>query len=355
LSFVNDFLQPVVPFLPLIGTGAVVAAVLWAAHWLLLGRYPDLGSERRLPRQLAVVGLTLLGVFVIALALPVGEGTRNQVIALLGLLVSGTVAFSSTTIVANLMAGVMLRVTQPFRAGDFVRVGEHFGRVAERGLLDTEIQAESRDLIAIPNTYMITHPVSVVRGSGTIVATTVSLSYEVHHSRVESLLAVAARECELEDPFVQILELGDYAVTYRVSGLLIEVKGLLTARSNLCRKVLDILHGHGIEIVSPTFMNQRRLAGDDRVIPRPVAESVRKKPRTPEEIVFDKAERAAQREKETQQLKDEIKRLEGELKDAPDDEKKVLTEALEEARKRLAEFARAADEEGEGRGTEEPD
>ncbi|MEB3733556.1 mechanosensitive ion channel [Halopseudomonas pachastrellae] len=56
-------------------------------------------------------------------------------IALLGLLISGVFAFSSSNIFANLAAGVLMRMTRPFVLGDFISVGEHFGRVAERGLL----------------------------------------------------------------------------------------------------------------------------------------------------------------------------------------------------------------------------
>ena len=60
-----------------------------------------------------------------------------------------------------------------FRPGDFVRVGERLGRVTERGLFHTEIQTEDRDLTTLPNLYLVTNPVTVVRASGTIVSTTV--------------------------------------------------------------------------------------------------------------------------------------------------------------------------------------
>jgi small conductance mechanosensitive channel len=163
------------------------------AHWLLFGRQRELGSEKKFTRQLILLALTIFGILAIAVSLPIGESTRNQVIAFIGLVVSGVLAFSSTTIFANLMAGIMMRITRPFRAGDFIRVDRFFGRVAERGFLDTEIQTESRDLIAIPNTFLINHPVSVIRSSGTFVSITISLGYDLHHSRIESLLLEAAR------------------------------------------------------------------------------------------------------------------------------------------------------------------
>ena len=220
-----------------------------------------------------MLGLTFAGIIAIALTLPVNESSLNQILALLGLVISGIIAFSSSTIFANLMAGLMLRVTKPFRTGDFIDVGEYFGRVVERGLLDTEIQTENRELVAIPNTFMITNPISVTHGSGAIVSSTLSLGYDIHHSIVDSLLLDAAKECGLEDPFVQVIELGNYSITYKVSGKLADVKSLLTARSNLCRYVLDSVHGAGIEIISPAFMNQRRFPDELKIIP---AQSKRK-------------------------------------------------------------------------------
>lgn len=252
---------------PLLGTVAGVILFLFALNWLILGRYPELGRDRMLPRQMVMLGFTLAGVLVIAFALPVIDATRNQIITLIGVLLSGVVAFSSTTIVANFMAGIMIRINRPFKIGDFIRVGDHFGRVSERGLLDTEIQSEHRELISLPNTYLISHPVVVVSSSGAIISSDLSLGYDVHHARIQSLLITAARETGLNEPFVQIIELGNYAITYRVSGLLADVKSMLTMRSNLHRKILDTLHGNGIEIVSPTFMNQRRIGDQVRIFP----------------------------------------------------------------------------------------
>lgn len=313
-----------------------VGGVLGGTHWFLLARHPEMGAERRFPRQLVLLGLTIAGLLAIALALPVAESTRNQVIGLLGLLLSGMIAFSSTTVLANLMAGVMLRMTRAFRTGDYVRAGECFGRVTERGLFDTEIQTETRELIAVPNTYLASHPVTVVRSSGTVVSASLSLGYDVHHARVEPLLLHAAREAELEDPFVHVLELGNYAVTYRVSGLLTEVKALITTRSNLHRAVLDALHDAGIEIMSPTFMNQRPLPPDARVIPEPAGEAAAPAPPAAETVVFDKAEGAERQEQLRQEAEATIASLEERIAGAEGDAKEGFERALAAARERLA-------------------
>lgn len=323
------------PYLPLLATSLICCVLLWGAYQVLIKRHPDLGNERLFPRQLFILGMTFAALLAIVLALPVSEGSRHQIIALLGLVISGIFAFSSSTIFANLMAGIMLRITKPCSTGDFVNVGSYFGRIVERGLLDTEIQTENRELVSLPNTYMITNPVSVTRVSGAIVSTTLSLGYDVHHSTAESLLLEAAKECGLNEAFVQILELGDYSITYKVNGMLADVKSLLTARSNLCRVVLDTLHGNRVEIMSPAFMNQRRLPENLKMIPPKAKQDPAESNATAEDVVFDKAEKAEKIEKKKQQLHEKIEEYKTYLENASEKNKKRIQEIINEDREEL--------------------
>ncbi len=77
------------------------------------------------------------------------------------------------------MAGLMLQAVRHIRPGVFLRVGDHFGRVSEQGILHTEIQAEERNLTTLPNLYLVSNPVTVVRSSGTIISASESLAYDI--------------------------------------------------------------------------------------------------------------------------------------------------------------------------------
>lgn len=325
----------IIPFLPFLSLVAGVVLILWGAHWILIGRHPDLGNERKFSLQLIILGLTLVGLVAIVLALPINETSRNRLIGMVGLLISGIIAFASTIAAANFMSGILLRITKPFRIGDFIRVGDHFGRVSERGLFDTEIQSESRELIALPNAYLMRNPVTTTRSSGTIISTTLSLGYDIHHARIEILLIKAAEESGLEKPFVHIMELGSYSITYRISGFLPKVKWLITAHTNLCRAVLDTLHDDGIEIMSPTYMNQRHLSDDKKIIPTIIHAEPVEEPETAEEIVFDKAERAQQIENEKKELIQQRQELETALKETTEEDKGRIKENIERNSERL--------------------
>jgi small-conductance mechanosensitive channel len=325
--------------IPFFLTMASVVLVLWLAHLLLIKRNAELGNEKLFSKQLTMLGLTIVGLLAIILTLPVSESSRNQIIGLMGLVLSGIFAFSSSTIFANLLAGIMMRITNPFRTGDFIQVGDYFGRVVERGLLDTEIQTEVRDLVALPNTFMITNPISVTRSSGTIISTSLSIGYDVHHSTINSLLTQAAKNCGLTDPFVHIVELGDYAVTYKISGKLEEVKSLISSRTMLNREVLDVLHNNQIEIMSPAFMNQRRLPDGVKAIPpkqvvkQDVVEPVA------EDVMFDKAEAAEQKEQKVESLKSEITEVKTKLESADGAEKEQLANKEKELTQKVKSLA----------------
>jgi len=302
-------------------TLVMTIVILVALHyWLERRKSASPGHTVR--NQLILLAVTALGLVSVVLMLPISDDFRGEILKLIGIVLSAGIALSSTTFLGNMLAGFMLRSLRNFRAGDFISVEEHFGRVSGRGLFHTEIQTEERTLTTLPNIYLVTHPVTTLRSSGTVVSATVSLGYDVPRGRIEELLLEAARDSDLEDAFVSTMDLGDFSVTYRIAGLLTDVKSLITARSRLRGKVLDCLHEGGVEIVSPTFMNTRALSLDQVFVPEsrpsdpaPVAEDAP----APEDILFDKADEAEATEEMVQTIdsvSEEIKAVDEEIKSA---------------------------------------
>lgn len=304
-------------YLPFFAVTAIVAVSLYAVQKIFQTKMQTQSGESSFSRHFILIGLTVVGLVIVIMAFPMSDITRGQILSLLGIMLTGVIAFSSTTFVANVMAGLMLRAVKTFKPGDFVRINDNWGRVTERGLFHTEIQTEDRDLTTLPNLYLVTHPFTVVHHSGTIISTSLSLGYDLPRRDVEQLLIDAATQAELQDPFVHISELGDFSITYKVCGFLGDVKQLLTVKSNLRKKILDVLHGAGIEIVSPTFMNQRQLQPGTKQIPKQVLRET-KEPESAiaEQIIFDKAETA---EKLTQ-LREKRSAIAEEIKGLADDE-----------------------------------
>jgi hypothetical protein len=214
------------------------------------------------------------------------------------------------------------------------------------GLLHTEIQTEFRDLVTVPNLHLVTQPIKVVRPSGSIVTAEVSLGYDVPRTTVADVLCQAATDSGLKDPFVHVRDLGNFAILYRIAGLLENVESLISARSRLRESMLDALHAADIEIVSPTFMNQRALDKEQQFIPEPSSREAEPSQADAEAIAFDKAAGAASLEKlkkrieaidkELGELSDESPDYE-ETKDRLDSEKEELARQVEIGKKQLKE------------------
>jgi len=259
----------------------------------LLARTKLLHTDVKFAKQLIQFVILSIGLIFVVFSLPIAAQYKESILSLLGIIAGAAVALSSTTFIANAMSGIMLRIIKPFRAGDYIESETIFGRVTDIHILHTEVQSIDRDLVTFPNLKLVSNPLKTIRTSGTIISTCASLGYDVPRRKIEKSLLLAAEKIGLENPFVHVLELGDFSVTYKVGGLLKNIESLITTRSDFKKAVLDSLHEAGVEIVSPNFMNQRILKEGTVFIPpkEPLKVEVPQKPpeKKPEEIIFDKA------------------------------------------------------------------
>jgi small-conductance mechanosensitive channel len=343
MDAVGGWISETVRFLPFLATLATVTVVLVFANGYFRRRWKD-HPDLQFRFQLMMLALTLAGGVSVIIALPINEVLRGQLLSLIGILLSAAIALSSTTFIGNILAGIMLKVVRSARPGDFITIGELTGRITEMDLLHTQVQTEFRDLVTVPNLFMVTHPLHVVRASGTIIHAELSLGYDVHHEQVTDVLLTAAAGIGLKDAFVQVRELGDFAIGYRIAGLLEDVRSLISARSDLRKAVLDALHRADIEIVSPSFMNTRALAGEQRFTPGPeLRKRVGRASETrPEEVAFDVAREAAS----VEELRKALQLVETELKETESGdqgESEALRERLEARHARLKAELEAAE------------
>ena len=272
----------------------IVFGLVYYTHQRTKKAYADMpGMEFR--RQMIMIGVGLFAILLILVTLPIIDSTlRGQLLGLMGILLSAAIALSATTFVGNIMAGIMIRTIEGIKIGDFIRVNDHFGRITEMDILHVEIQTEDRNLTTIPNMHLVTNPVNVLRKSGTVIGIEIGLGYDTHRLVIEKHLLEAAKKTGLKDPFVQIKTLGDFAITYRIAGVLEDLRTYIASHSGLKRNVLDQLHSNGVEIMSPAFINTKQLNIKTQMIPEAprVSERPQEPAVSPDNIIFDKAERA---------------------------------------------------------------
>lgn len=329
-----------------IGTGIsvfVVVILFLITQKLLKTKTNTKRKSTSLWKQVILITLAIIGVIIIVLTLPIDNSTQNSILTVIGIILSAAITLSSTTFLGNLFASFMNRSVDSYDIGDFVKIGDEFGRITGMDLFHLEIQTEDRGLVTFPHLHVATNPIKVVRNSGTIISALVSLGYDVNRKTVTPCLKAAATEAGLKDPFVYITELGDFSIVYKIHGMLEDVSKLLTVKSALHAAMLDKLHEAKIEIVSPTFMNQRQV-NETVFIPKKsrVKTGIIAPEKLPEEMIFDKAEQAETIEKKKEKVQEIITQIEEakvvikELKDDAEKEKvKQRITKLEDIKKRI--------------------
>jgi len=300
---------------------ALVALVLFILinSWIF-NRMKTLSSGKTVTKRTITFVIVLVGILAFILTLPIDKGIKGQILSFLGIIISAGIALSSTTVLGNLIAGIMNNSMNRFRNGDLIRINELQGRVTRKSAFHTEIQLEDSNFVTIPNLFIASNPVKLTRKTNTVISATVSLGYDVSRAKVEESLKEAALSAGLTDPYVYILSMGDYSVVYKIHGFLEDSGRFFSVRSLLNGMVMDTLHKNRIEIVSPTFMNQRRVDEREFIPDLIVEQSSQQKEETPEDLIFDKAKKSEKIEQKREYLA-QIEEKTGALKEKLRDKK----------------------------------
>lgn len=293
-----------------------VTLILWVAHRIILPPGKLLTRDRKLPRLLLMTALALAGLLIVIVFLPVSDELEAQILSIVGIAIPALIAVASTSVIENAISGLVLRLNQAFAVGDYIRVEEHSGRVTERGLFDTEIQTGERELLSLPNSYLLSTPVAVVPGERAVISANVCVGGSEDPATVEALLKQSALDAGLADPFVLIIALNADDVQYRASGFLTEDSRLIAKRSTLNRAILTNLAQAGIAVCEPAPVSiQQQPARDKPTKPAPVPAAASIEDHDIDDLVFEKATKAERIEQITLRI-EELKAGLGDLEEA---------------------------------------
>ncbi len=118
----------------------------------------------------------------------------------------------------NVVGGITLLTTHPFKAGDYIELGDQAGTVVEVGVTYTKLQTADNKTICIPNSTAASAQITNFSAAGTRrMELTVSASYD---SPVETVKAALLRAANTPTtlftpaPFVGVKEYADSAIVY---------------------------------------------------------------------------------------------------------------------------------------------
>ncbi len=207
----------------------------------------------------------LIRVAVIALALviafPYLPGSASPAFQGISIFIGALFSLGSTSVVGNIVAGIVLTYTRAFLIGDRVQIANTIGDVIDKGLLVTRIRTIKNVEVAIPNSMVLSsHIINYSLQSqerGLILHTTVTIGYDtpwrlMHETLIKA--AIATSDILQEPlPFVLQTSLDDFYVCYELNAYTNQPQEMAGIYSELHQNIQDECNEAGIEIMSPHY------------------------------------------------------------------------------------------------------
>ena len=216
----------------------------------------------------------LLYAFMIAMIYPYLPGSKSGVFQGISVFVGLIVSLGSSTVIGNIIAGLVITYMRPFKLGDRIKLNDTTGNVIEKTPLVTRIRTPKNEVVTIPNAFiMSSHTVNFsqsARDYGLIIHSEVSVGYDIPWRKTHQLLVEAALNTPgvVDDPRPFVLEtsLQDYYPVYQVNAYIKDANQLAQVYSDLHQNIQDRFNEEGIEIMSPHYIATRD--GSETTIPK---------------------------------------------------------------------------------------
>lgn len=207
----------------------------------------------------------LLYAFMIAMIYPYLPGANSGVFQGISVFVGLIVSLGSSTVIGNIIAGLVITYMRPFKIGDRIKLNDTTGNVVEKTPLVTRIRTPKNEVVTIPNSFvMSSHTVNFsqsAREYGLIIHSEVSIGYDVPWRTVNRLLIETALNTPgvVDDPrpFVLSTSLSDWYPVYQVNAYIKDADRLSQIYSDLHQNIQDRFNEEGVEIMSPHYMAVR--------------------------------------------------------------------------------------------------
>ena len=216
----------------------------------------------------------LLYAFMIAMIYPYLPGSKSGVFQGISVFVGLIVSLGSSTVIGNIIAGLVITYMRPFKMGDRIKLNDTTGDIIEKTPLVTRIRTPKNEVVTVPNSFiMSSHTVNYstsAREYGLIIHSEVSIGYDVPWRQVNQILIDAALNTPgvVDDPRPFVLEtsLSDWYPVYQINAYIKEAHKMAQIYSDLHQTIQDKFNEAGIEIMSPHYMAVRD--GNETTIPK---------------------------------------------------------------------------------------
>lgn len=207
----------------------------------------------------------LLYAFMVAMIYPYLPGSDTGVFQGISVFVGLIISIGSSTVIGNIIAGMVITYMRPFHKGDRIKVDDTVGDIIEKTPLVTRIRTPKNEIVTVPNSFIMSSKsvnyTTSARDYGLILHTEVTIGYDVPWRQVHRLLIEAALATDgIVDnprPFVLETALNDWYPVYQLNAYTHDAQRMSAIYSQLHQNIQDHFNEAGVEIMSPTYLATR--------------------------------------------------------------------------------------------------
>ena len=167
--------------------------------------------------------------------------TGPKLLALTGA-IAVTLGFAFKDYASSIIAGVVNLFERPFRMGDRIQIGEHYGEVIDYGLRGIRLQTPDDNAVTIPHNTTWTSPISNAN-SGQLEAQVITEFYFAHEANIELAVeilyqaAYSSRYTQLKLPVIVVASEETWATHLKLKAYPMDARDEFVYKTDLILRI----------------------------------------------------------------------------------------------------------------------
>jgi small-conductance mechanosensitive channel len=205
----------------------------------------------------------LIFAFTIASVYPYLPNSDSDIFRGISVLMGVLFSLGSSSVISNLVAGIVMTYMRPFKVGDRIKINDITGFVVERGPMNTRVRTHKNEYVSFPNQMILNTSVTNFNSSastsldGYIVHADITMGYDVPWRTVHEILINAALATgnveKTPEPFVNQTKLDDFYCWYEINVYTKNISMLPTIYSELYKNIQDGFAASNISMFAPHY------------------------------------------------------------------------------------------------------